>query len=161
MKIFTLYLETSIFGFYFNDEPRNLPKRESITTLFNQIRVGIFKGVTSPITIRELSKAPSPFAQEFLLLLDDLRVELLSLDFKEIEDLAQGYIREGIIPAEFADDARHIAYATIGKVDVLVSLNLKHIVNEWAIRGVNGVNLSRGYMLLSIRTPEEVIKYED
>lgn len=161
MKTPILYLETSIFGFYFDDESRNLLKREAVIALFNQMKLDIFKGVISPITIRELSKTPSPFAQEFLSLLDDLNVEPLSLNSEEIEHLAQEYIREGIIPAELADDARHIAYATIGKVDVLVSLNLKHIVNEWAIRGINSVNLRKGYMLLSIRTPEEVIKYED
>lgn len=42
-----------------------------------------------------------------------------------------------------------------------VSLNLAHIANEWAGRRINAVGLREGYPLLSIRTPEEVVRYED
>jgi hypothetical protein len=62
---------------------------------------------------------------------------------------------------EFAEDAEHVAYATVCRVDVLVSLNLRHLANEWAERRICAVNLREGYQVLSIRTPEEVLKYED
>jgi len=58
-------------------------------------------------------------------------------------------------------DAQHIAMATIRRVDVLVSWNLKHIVNLERIHGYNSVNLRLGYPLLEIRTPAEVLRYED
>jgi hypothetical protein len=56
-------------------------------------------------------------------------------------------------------DAQHIATATINRVDVLVSWNLKHIVNLQRIHAYNAVNLRYGYPLLEIRTPQEVISY--
>jgi hypothetical protein len=65
-----------------------------------------------------------------------------------------------VIPERFASDAQHAAYATLARADVLVSLNLQHLANEWAMRRVNGVNLNEGYPMISIRTPEEVIRYE-
>lgn len=58
-------------------------------------------------------------------------------------------------------DAQHIATATISRVDVLVSWNFKHIVNLEKIHGYNSVNLRLGYPILEIRTPIEVIDYED
>jgi hypothetical protein len=66
-----------------------------------------------------------------------------------------------VVPADFADDARHAAYASIAGADVLVSMNLRHLVNEWAERRLNAVNLREGYVLVGVRTPEEVLRYED
>ena len=57
-------------------------------------------------------------------------------------------------------DAEHIAIATLNRVDVVVSWNFRHIVNLQRIRGFNSVNLKRGYPLLEIRSPWEVIIYE-
>lgn len=42
-------------------------------------------------------------------------------------------------------DAQHIALATVGHVDVLVSWNFRHVVNLQRIRGYNSVNLRQGY----------------
>lgn len=155
----TLYLETSIFGFYFDEEPRNFYHRKAVVTLFEQIKRGIFTATTSPITVRELKKAPEPYNLKFLELL--VAVKELKLAEDEVERLATFYIDEEIIPEDYMDDARHVAYATISKADVLVSLNLEHLANEWSERKINSVNLREGYSLISIRTPEEVIKYEN
>jgi len=160
VKRTTIYLETSIFGFYFDENPRNILKRESVKRLFAQIKAGLFIPITSPITVKELSKAPSPLRESLLSLLSDLECEIVGDNEEEIESLSQKYIREGVVPEKYADDARHIAYAVVNKVDVLVSYNLEHIANEWKIRRINSVNIKEGYPLLSVRTPEEVIRYE-
>jgi hypothetical protein len=57
-------------------------------------------------------------------------------------------------------DALHIALATVARVDVLVSWNFKHIVNLARIHAYNAVNLKRGYPLLEIRTPREIVEDE-
>lgn len=161
MKKPVLYLETSIFGFYFDKDPRNAHRKEAVVTLFKQIDSQKFKAFVSPVTIRELSKAPYPYNEKFLNLIKEMGTEEPLVDESEVEALTQRYMDEKVIPADFPDDARHVAFATIGKVDVLVSLNLEHIANEWVIRKINGINLQEGYPLLNIRTPEEVIEYED
>jgi hypothetical protein len=161
MKKPVLYLETSIFGFYFDEEPRNAYRKEAVVTLFNQIIFDKFKALVSPLTIRELSKAPSPYKEEFLNLIKEMKAEETKIDESEVETLAQKYVDEKVIPAEVQDDARHVAFATVSNVDVLVSLNLAHIANEWVIRKINSINLKEGYTTLNIRTPEEVIEYED
>jgi len=57
-------------------------------------------------------------------------------------------------------DAQHIAIATVARVDVLVSWNFKHLVNLFQIHGFNSVNLRRGYPMLEIRIPWEVVPDE-
>lgn len=154
-----LYLETSVFGFYFDTEPRNALRREAVTTMFEQVRLGILDAATSPLTFTELDRTAEPRRSDLLNLLSNVR--RVSADREEVGRLASAYLRERVIPERFAEDAEHVAYATVCKADVLVSLNLRHLANEWAERRVCAVNLREGYQQLSIRTPEEVLEYED
>ncbi|MBN2466053.1 hypothetical protein JXD38_10585 [candidate division WOR-3 bacterium] len=41
-----LYIETSVFGFYYDEEPRNALRREAVVTLLNQVRMGILDAFT-------------------------------------------------------------------------------------------------------------------
>jgi len=154
-----LYLETSIFGFYYDEEPRNALRREAVTKLLSQIRLGILEAGTSPVTFHEFEDAAEPLQSKLLAFLDDVRI--LPADDDEVEHLAEVYIREGVVSEQDADDARHVAYATVCRADVLVSLNLRHIANERTERRVASVNLREGYQPLRIKTPEEVLNYED
>ena len=58
-------------------------------------------------------------------------------------------------------NAQHIATATVHRTDVLVSWNFKHVVNLDRIRGYNSVNLREGYPMLEIRSPQEVLPYDE
>jgi len=153
MKKAVLYLETSVFGFYFDEEPQNISNKvEQARPL--QIQYVLCSGkVYFAYTFL--------YREKFLSLIEENNVKELEVDEDEVEKLAQKYINEKVIPEEFMDDARHVASATVAKVDLLVSLNLEHIVNEWTIRKINGVNLREGYPILNIRLPEEVVVYED
>lgn len=154
-----IYIENSVFGFYYDDKPENKSKMESTRKLFEQINSQMFKAVTSPITIRELSAAPDIIKERLLSLLRDNDIEIAHVDENEIGILVEKYMNEHIVPQEFINDARHVAYATILRVDFLVTFNLEHIANEWSTRKFNSVNLKEGYSTLVIRTPEEVIHY--
>jgi hypothetical protein len=80
---------------------------------------------------------------------------------EEAYNLADSYLAEKVVGKTSVDDCRHIATATINKVDFLVSWNFKHIVNVFRIRGYNSVNLRSGYIQLDIRSPKEIVSYED
>jgi hypothetical protein len=79
----------------------------------------------------------------------------------EAINLARAYIEENVVGKTSYDDCVHIALATIHKVDILVSWNFKHIVNIYRIRGYNSVNIRSGYTALEIRSPKDIINYED
>ena len=73
--------------------------------------------------------------------------------------LADTYIDEKVVEKTSIEDCRHIALATIHKVDVLASWNFKHIVNLDRIKGYNSVNLRLGYSMIEIRSPKDLVNY--
>ena len=75
--------------------------------------------------------------------------------------LGDAYITENVVGKTSREDCFHIALATIHNVAILVSWNFKHIVNVMRIRGYNAVNYKFGHKLLEIRTPREILEYED
>jgi len=83
------------------------------------------------------------------------RVELT----EEAIKLADAYILEKVVGQTSLEDCRHIALATINRVDVLASWNFKHIVNLDKIKGYNSVNLKPGYPMIEIRSPKDLINY--
>ncbi len=111
--------------------------------------------VLSSLTVLELAAAPSAVRQR-LASVPEANIETLPLD-AEATELAEAYIVAGVLTGKMRADAQHIAIATIGRVDVLVSWNFKHIVNLQRIHGYNSVNLRQGYPMIEIRTPREVL----
>lgn len=113
----------------------------------------------SDLTMLELQKAPARVRDMLKRIPEEYR-EFVETT-KESATLAKHYIAAGVIgPGKWAD-SQHIALATVVRVDILVSWNFKHIVNLQRIHGYNSVNLRFGYPLLEIRTPREVVDYEN
>jgi hypothetical protein len=114
--------------------------------------------VLSAHTLRELVDAPDAVRTR----VDSVPLEhqIVLGDSQEAFDLADAYLRRGIVGPGSRGDALHVALATVGRADVLVSWNFRHIVNLGRIRLFHSVNLERGYGLIEIRSPEEVLEYE-
>lgn len=153
MKGQRIYIDTSVLGGYFDTD-----FEESTKKLFEKVKLGDYRIVISVITESELLNAPDRVKT----LLNDLNIEyeVVMLNDDSIT-LADEYIRENVVGQTSRDDCLHIAIATITRVDLLVSWNFKHIVNIKRIRGYNGINIKNGYPVLEIRSPKEVIDYED
>lgn len=149
-----LYLDTSVFGGFFEEE-----FEEWTQILFERILLGKYQLIYSELTDSELLKAP----QEVRELVGQIPES--SLNFVEITppamELADQYISEGVVGKSSRSDCLHIALATLHHADVLISWNFKHIVNLKRIRGYNSINYRMGHQVLEIRTPREVIEYED
>jgi len=146
-----LYLDTSVFGGYFEPEFELWTK-----VLFEKIKNGEYKLLLSRVIDIELTIAPKHVR--------DLAssVPYNHIEFVETSDqatlLADTYINENVVGAASRADCLHIALATIHNADILVSWNFKHIVNVNRIRGYNSVNYRHGYKLLEIRTPREILE---
>lgn len=114
--------------------------------------------VLSSLTVQELAAGPVEVRRR-LASVPESHIEALQLD-TEARELADAYITASVLTSKMRADAQHIAIATVARVDVLVSWNFKHIVNLQRIRGYNSVNLRRGYPMIEIRTPREVLSDE-
>lgn len=149
-----IYTDTSVVGGCLDEEFSSHSSR-----LFERFRAGLETLVLSDLTLAELEGAPAQ-VREVLQTVPGEMVEEVKFD-PEAANLAQGYLTAGVIGVTHLEDARHIATATVHRVDVLVSWNFRHIVNLDRIRGYNSVNLRLGYILLEIRSPMEVLRYEE
>lgn len=148
-----IYIDASVIGGCEDDEFAEYSIR-----LMDYFVSGKFILVVSNLTVQELAGAPDEVRKR-LASVPEEHIETLQLD-REAGELAEEYIATGVITAKMRIDAQHIAIATVARVDVLVSWNFEHIVNLRRIRGYNSVNLRRGYPMLEIRAPLEVLSDE-
>ena len=147
-----IYIDTSIVGGYFDDD-----FKEATFKLFERLDKNEVVFVVSDLLDLELINAPQQVREHLLKYPTDkfLRVELT----EEAIKLADNYIQEKVVGKTSLEDCRHIALATINKVDVLASWNFKHIVNLDRIKGYNSVNLKLGYSMIEIRSPNDLVNY--
>ena len=148
------YFDTSVFGGVYDIE-----FDKATTQLFEKVKLGEIICIYSDLTIGELDNAPQRVRDFFKTLPQKYLESVLITD--ESLALARQYINEKVVGETSFDDCVHIALATINKADILVSWNFKHIVNLDKIRGYNGINYQLGHNMIEIRTPKEIINYDD
>jgi predicted nucleic acid-binding protein len=149
-----IYIDTSVIGGYFDEEFKDATRE-----LFKRFENNEITFVVSDLLDLELIGAPKNVRElPYKFSADKFeRVELTD----EASLLADTYIVEKVVGKTSLEDCRHIAIATINKVDVLASWNFKHIVNLDRIKGYNSVNYRLGYPMIEIRSPKDLIHYED
>ncbi len=145
-----VYIDTSVIGGCLDEE-----FKENSVQFFDEFVKGMKILVISDVLLFELEGAPNE-VKDILRKVPAENIEYVSLNEESIT-LANTYIEEGAVAEKSLSDARHIAIATIERVDVLVSWNFKHIVNINRIHLFNSVNLKLGYPILDIRSPKEVL----
>ncbi len=149
-----LYVDTSVFGGYYDEE-----FEEFTRPLFDRIFKKDFILLFSTVTQDELDSAPAD-VRDLVRYLKADNTEFIEVTEEAVE-LATKYISEKVVGQTSYVDCLHIALATIHRVDFLVSWNFKHIVNVERIMGYNSVNIKNGYKQLEIRSPRDLMKYED
>ncbi|HMD67320.1 MAG TPA: PIN domain-containing protein [Chitinivibrionales bacterium] len=148
-----VYCDTSVIGGCFDEE-----FAEWSNELMEEIRRAEKTLVLSDLTLEELARAPDR-VRGVIDTIPRSAIRFVALN-ESADILARAYISEGIVSSDWYIDCRHIALATVEKVDVLVSWNFKHIVNYNRIRLYNSVNLKHGFPMIEIRSPREVISNE-
>lgn len=148
-----VYADTSVYGGVFDREFETASGR-----FFEQIRLGRFRLVVSATVESEIEAAPRAVSTFF----DEM------LDFAEVVEivpaalaLREAYLDAGIVAPKSAEDALHVAMATVSRCAIIVSWNFKHIVHFQKIPLYNAVNIVHGYSALAINSPSEVIEDEN
>ncbi len=72
--------------------------------------------------------------------------------------LAARLLEAGAIPRTAAEDAFHVAVATVNGIDYLVTWNCKHIANATMRTRIEAVCAGAGYDAPVICTPEELLE---
>lgn len=149
-----VYIDTSVVGGQFD-------KEFSADTIpfFDAVSKGQFVIIVSDLLEAELLRAPQQ-VKDFLMTVPETQIENIRLT-PEAAQLADQYITAKVVGQTSRADCQHIAMATLTRADILVSWNFKHIVNLDKIRGYNGINYQLGHNMIEIRTPKEIINYDD
>jgi predicted nucleic acid-binding protein len=144
-----VYADTSVLGGCFdrefNDESR---------AFFEQVSSGKLVLLISDLTVRELQNAPREVREFYLTLADYESVSATD----ECYGLRDAYLRADVLGRASADDALHVAIATVYRADIVVSWNFKHIVQRRRIRGFEAVNALMDYRSPEIFSPREIIE---
>jgi predicted nucleic acid-binding protein len=150
-----LYIETSVPNMLYHEDAPEL--RRMTQEFFRWARFCADEFYTSAVTEAEIARAPAALREKLITALRSLQPELLSIT-AESRGLAQAYLREGILPPKFSDDALHVAVAVCHRLDVIVSWNMEHLANMRRVERVNRLNLQYGLPAIRIHTPAEVME---
>ncbi len=148
-----IYVDTSVFG---GCEDDKFCKHSRLLIKAFQQEKAIM--VISDVIRTELQRAPESVAN-IPGQVPKTHLELLK-ETEQARELAHAYISSGAVGTAHYNDALHVAIASLGKVDVIVSWNFKHMVNWGRIQAYNSVNRKLGHPEIDIRTPENMY-YEE
>ena len=146
-----MYADTSVFGGVFDEEFRRPSK-----LFFDLVRQGTFELVLSEVVRRELEGAPDDVREIWLEMLPLANAVEITED---AIDLQQAYLEATILSPRSAEDALHVALATVHGCRAIVSWNFRHIVHYDKIERYNAVNVLQGFGSIAIHAPSEVIEY--
>ena len=151
-----IYLETTLFNYYFDE---NRDAHADTVRLFEECEAGKFEPYTSIYVIHELEDAPSEKRDKMMDLIRKYNIIVLEAS-SEADNLARRYIAEGALPQGSLTDASHISSATVNNLDMIISLNFRHIVKEKTVKLTSAINILAGYNVMEINSPMEVIDDE-
>lgn len=149
-----IYLETTVPNFLFaNDAPE---KQEATEAFWRWLKLSHVEVFVSQIVIDEIAAAPPAKRERLLAALEDIDCRVLTLNSQAV-GLADRLVREGIVPAKHADDARHIGVALVNEMDVLASWNFQHIVKLKTMAAVGELAAAYGLKPPRLLTPQEIV----
>jgi hypothetical protein len=110
--------------------------------------------VVSDALIKEITRAPDN-VQEFYRQIPESQIERI-VSSPWSNTLARRYIKAGVLTPNHLTDCKHVALATLACVELLVSWNTKHIVNNNRIRLFNAVSIGFGCDAIKILLPNNL-----
>jgi len=152
MRKLKVYLETTLFNYYFDEDREAHP---ATVRLFEDIAAEKYEAYTSDYAVDELEKTISDKREKMLALIGQYGISVLGLD-KEAEQLADAYVEQGIIPVKYRTDGVHIAVAAVNDLDMIISMNFQHIVKRKTKLGTGSINALNGYRAVEVYNPMEV-----
>jgi predicted nucleic acid-binding protein len=152
----SIYIETTIPSLYVARPSGRLVEaaRQQLTRMWWDDHRFDYTLVCSQTVLDECARGETDMADKRIALLDS--VPLLELS-PEILTVSRDLVIRGIIPTKAADDAVHIAVASVHEIDYLLTWNCKHIANPHNWRRISDCLTAHGYRASVICTPEELL----
>ncbi|MDR1584796.1 MAG: type II toxin-antitoxin system VapC family toxin [Prevotellaceae bacterium] len=144
-----IYLDTSVISALFDDRT---PERLLMTNEM-WLKLSDYDVYISGLVIEELERTSEHVQQKMLAAVCNFT--FLSVT-KESQKLADIYVKQGIFPEKYYDDALHVAIASVNQIGILLSWNFTHLVKLKTRRMVSIVNLTENFATVEIISPPEL-----
>ena len=154
-----VYIETSVLSYYTARGSRDIviAGRQQSTRAFWSLLAGTLDPYVSALVLKEAGKGDPTSARNRL---DEIRSFRVLRTTAEAERLARKIIDGGGIPAEFPEDALHIAIGATGGMDFLVTWNFTHINNPFTKMVIRHAVEDEGYECPEILSPDAFLGEE-
>ncbi len=151
----SVYIETSFVSYLVSKPSRDLitAAHQQITTEWWENKRQDFELFVSTVVLDEARAGDPNYAAMRLQALDGIPVLAVT---NEAIQLANQLIQQHALPAKAAQDALHIAIATVHGMDYLLTWNCKHIANAQIRPGIEKSCRQAGYEAPRLCTPEEL-----
>ncbi|OQW61846.1 MAG: hypothetical protein A4S17_09195 [Proteobacteria bacterium HN_bin10] len=152
---YSVYVETSVISYYAARPSRDIvtAARQTITQEWWTESRGHYEIYISVLVLEEAKAGDTVAAQRRSDALSGLPI----LEMNDaVESLAKQLIDGGLIPKTSAEDALHIALATVHGMDFLLTWNFRHINNAEAKARIGAAIEALGYECPIICSPEEL-----
>jgi predicted nucleic acid-binding protein len=144
-----VYLDTSVISALFDERtPERLAMTSALWSKLIDCEVFI-----SELVVEELERVNEQVRNKMFSAINSFIVLKIT---KEAEDLAQIYVKQGVFPEKYFDDALHVALASINQIGILLSWNFTHLVKLKTRRMVSIVNLTENIIPIEIASPPEL-----
>lgn len=155
-----VYLETTFISYLVALPARDLvlAANQQITRDWWQLRRSNFRCVVSPVVIDEISLGDESEIKKRLDVIQPLEVLATS---SSAESLAKAIMNAGLLPEKAARDAAHIAFASVHKIQYLLTWNCKHLANAQISRRIQKICHQHGFEIPLICTPAELFEEPD
>lgn len=152
-----MYIETSVPSAYYDERS---PEQEAQTRDFWELldRYDPFSSYLVDAEIRKLQQYGDKYRQLMTDILTLIEDHVPLQETEEVNQLADEYVKQGVVPLRVENDATHLALATVNGVDFLVSWNFKHLVRPETRKHVQQINTALGYANFIIASPQDFLK---
>ena len=146
-----IYLDTSVYGGCYDEgfEASN----QLIEWIHQNSKVVVYY---SDVLNKEINNAPVLVRKRLLKILRRIENKRYVYLNDKSKRLASEYIMRFALPSDSIIDAKHIALASIHKIDYILSWNMKHMVNREAL--FNVINKGLKLSPIRIKKPDNFLK---
>ena len=154
-----VYLDTSVISYL--DQQDSPEKMQETREVWERIKAGQYEIFISDVVLRELENCKDDEKRNRLLgCLSEIDYNLVIVD-DDTTRLARKFVENGVLKKKSLPDCEHIAAAIIADCDIIISWNLKHIVNVKTIRGIKVITMAENYKDILIYQPPVLLGEEE
>lgn len=148
----SVYLDTTIFSYYVDERPALAVHIERTKEWWNKERFA-YSLYISNFVLEELKDRNFPNQIKAIKL---ARGILILKPIEQIDTIVEIYLKNKLMPSKDTRDALHLAFASVYKIDILLTWNCAHLANVKKKDHIRNTNIGLGLFTPEIVTPLEL-----